>query len=138
MNGEITVLYVDDDPMSLRTRGGILDAYEGIDVVTERTVREGLERLADSNVECVLSDLDMPGLDGLAFLEAVRADYPNLPFIVYTGHESEVAVAATFEADATDYVCKSVGLISYDIVANRIVRSVEHYRMQQRFTPVEE
>ena len=136
MNGEITVLYVDDDPISLRTRGGVLDAYEGIDVVTERSARDGLERLADSDVECVLSDLEMPDLDGIAFLEAVRADRPNLPFIVFTGRESEAAISATFEAEATDYIFKSVGLVSYDLVAKRIERAVEHYRMQRRFPPV--
>jgi len=68
----------------------------------------------------VLSDLEMPGTDGLEFLSTIRAEHPGLPFILFTGNESEQTVTEAFDRGATDFVPKSVCAISEELLCRRI------------------
>jgi len=63
MPDPIRVLYVDDDDNSLEVRATILGEY-GLDVVTETTVTDAERRLEEGDVDCVLSDLEMPDATG--------------------------------------------------------------------------
>jgi len=136
MTDTIRVLYVDDDPASLRMRGEFIAEHERIDVVTESTVTAGLDRLESDDVDCVLSDVEMPGRDGLEFLECVRGRAPRFPFIVFCTDPSAALVEEALAAGATDCIPKSLPAISYRLLTHRIVDAVEHYRMQQRIAQV--
>lgn len=131
MTDEVRVLYVDDDETALRARGQLLEEHDRIEVITESDVDSGLEVLATTRIDCVLSDYEMPGQDGIGFLHSVRADYPDLPFIFFSGYNSEAVVAEAFSAGATDYLPKSICSISYELITNRIISAVEHYRLRQ-------
>lgn len=132
MDDSIRVLYVDDDPTSLRIRSELIGEHTRIEVVTESTVSAGLARLSTADVDCVLSDVDMPDRDGLDFLERVRDRDPYLPFILFSSNPSAELVDEAFEADATDCVPKSICTISHQLLAHRIVNAVEHYRRGRR------
>lgn len=136
MADEIRVLYVDDDPTALRTRGQLLGDHDRLSVICCADVDSGLAELADNHIDCVLSDYEMPDRDGMAFLRAVRAESPELPFIFFSSHDSEAVVTEALSTGATDYLPKSLCSISYELVANRIVNAVEHYRARQ--TPSEQ
>jgi two-component system OmpR family response regulator len=71
MNQHATVLVVDDDPDTVETMRDILEE-EGHTVLSARNGREALEVALRSVPDLVLLDLDMPVMDGRAFLEAVR------------------------------------------------------------------
>lgn len=131
MADEIRVLYVDDDPTALRTRGQLLAHHERLLVICCADVDSGLEELATNRIDCVLSDYEMPDRDGVEFLQAVRAEYPELPFIFFSSHASETVVTEVLSAGATDYLPKSLCSISYKLVTNRIVAAVEHYRARR-------
>lgn len=131
MADEIRVLYVDDDTTALRTRGRLLGNHKRLSVICRADVASGLGELATNRIDCILSDYEMPGRDGVEFLHAVRAEYPDLPFIFFSSHASETVVAETLSAGATDFLPKSLCSISYKLVTNRIVNAVEHYRAQQ-------
>lgn len=128
MTDRIRVLYVDDDVSSLEIRAEILEEDHGFDMVTAVDVEAAKDRLEESRIDCVLSDLEMPEQDGFDFLEYVREEYPNLPFILFTAHESEEVANRAIEAGATDYFPKSIINISYELLAHRIRQAVAQYR----------
>ncbi|SDF67559.1 PAS domain S-box protein [Halorientalis regularis] len=124
----ISVLHVDDDPAFLDLAGEMLDRTdEPLDVTTETNPRAALEQLAASSFDCVVSDYDMPQMDGLEFLRRVREDHPQLPFVLFTGKGSEEIASEAISAGVTDYLQKGPREDQYALLANRIVNSVEHH-----------
>ncbi len=87
----------------------------------------GLSEL-DDDTDCVVSDYEMPGRDGLEFLESVRADYPDLPFVLFTGKGSEEVASEAISAGVTDYMRKQPGSERFELLANRIENAVEAFR----------
>ena len=98
------------------------------DVETVHTAADGLARLAATDVDCIVSDYEMPGENGIDFLEAVREDHPDLPFILFTGKGSEEVASEAISAGATDYLQKRGGTDQYELLANRVRNAVEQYR----------
>jgi len=127
---EISVLHVDDETEFLAVASERLErADEGLSVATEDDPRAALDRLA--GIDCVVSDYQMPGLDGLRFLDAVRNEYPDLPFILFTGEGSEEVAADAISAGVTDYVQKGAGTEQYVLLANRVRKAVERVAAQR-------
>ncbi len=126
---QIRVLHVDDDPDLAEMAATFVEsADERFAVETAPSAGEGLERLADEEFDCIVSDYEMPGQDGIAFLETIRAEYPDLPFILYTGKGSEEVASEAISAGVTDYLQKETGTSQYTVLANRIANAVEQYR----------
>ncbi|QLH80229.1 hybrid sensor histidine kinase/response regulator [Halosimplex pelagicum] len=128
----IRVLHVDDDPdLSALVASALEREDDRFEVVTATNPDEGLERLAGERVDCVVSDYDMPGTNGIEFLERVRADRPDLPFILYTGKGSEEVASDAVSAGVTDYLQKGTGTDQYALLANRIDNAVSAARSRR-------
>jgi two-component system response regulator AtoC len=97
------VLVVDDEPAVLFTLKEVL-AERGHDPVTATGGREALGRL--DGVDVVITDLSMPGMDGLALLAAVRERDASLPVVLLTAHGSEKVAVRAMKAGAYDYAAK--------------------------------
>jgi PAS domain S-box-containing protein len=93
-----------------------------------------LDILAADPIDCIVSDYEMPGQNGIEFLEAVREDHPDLPFLLYTGKGSEEVASDAVSAGVTDYMQKESGTDQYTVLANRIVNVVERYHARQAAT----
>jgi PAS domain S-box-containing protein len=125
----ISILHVDDDPDVAETTASSLErAGEEVRVETAPSVEAGLERLEDGRFDCVVSDHDVPGTDGIGFLDAVRERYPELPFVLFTGAGSEAVASEAISAGVTDYVQKQAGDDQYALLLNRIRTAVEASR----------
>ena len=138
--GEIRVLHVDDDSDFLEVASTFLErADEDLTVVTETSVAAGLERLeGPDRFDCVVSDYDMPGKNGLGFLKRVRDRHPELPFVLFTGKGSEEIASEAISAGVTDYLQKETGTDQYTVLANRIRNVVEGSRSERVLRRTEE
>jgi PAS domain S-box-containing protein len=121
----IRVLHVDDDSALAETAAAFVErASDRIEVETVHRAAAALDRLRASDVDCVVSDYDMPRCNGIELLEAVREAYPDLPFILFTGKGSEEAASDAISAGVTDYLQKERGTDQYEILAHRITNAV--------------
>jgi PAS domain S-box-containing protein len=129
----IHVLHVDDDPAFLDLVSRFLERTdEGITVVSVDDAAAALDRLeGDDRIECVLSDYEMPGMDGLEFLSCVRDRCPRLPFILYTGRGDEATATEAITRGVSDYVQKDVDATHYLKLGVRIRREVERARAER-------
>ena len=128
---EIRVLHVDDEPDFAEVTAEFLERDDDrFTVETALSGADGLEQLTPA-VDCVVSDYDMPGMNGLEFLEAVREEYPELPFILFTGKGSEEVASEALTLGATDYLQKGPGTDQYELLANRISRAVGQFRTER-------
>ncbi|MFC4447710.1 PAS domain-containing protein [Halorussus aquaticus] len=129
--GRIRVLHVDDEPAFADTAAEFLEREDDrFTVETASNAGAGVARLAEREFDCIVSDYDMPGKNGLEFLEAVRADHPDLPFILFTGKGSEEVASDAISAGVTDYLQKERGTDQYTVLANRIQNAVERTRAE--------
>jgi PAS domain S-box-containing protein len=129
----IRVLHVDDEPDLADMVATFLEtADDRLSVTTAKSATEGLDRLSTEAFDCVVSDHDMPGQNGIEFLEAVRASDPDLPFILYTGKGSEEVASDAISAGVTDYLQKEHGTDHYAVLANRVSNAVASDRAERR------
>ena len=129
--GTVRVLHVDDDPALAELVATYLEREsDAIEVLTEHDPAAALDRLEAGNVDCVVSDYDMPGADGLELLEAVRERRPDLPFILFTGKGSEEIASEAITAGVTDYLQKERSPEQYAVLANRVENAVAQHRSQ--------
>ncbi|MFY4815654.1 PAS domain S-box protein [Haloarcula sp. AONF1] len=125
----IRVLHVDDEPGLVDMAATFLEREDNrIDVRTANSPTDGLEILGEYELDCIVSDYDMPQANGIEFLEAVREEYPELPFILYTGKGSEEIASEAISSGVTDYLQKESGTTQYTVLANRIQNVVEQYQ----------
>jgi PAS domain S-box-containing protein len=128
----IRVLLVeDDDALADLTETYLVREDDAFEVTTEAAAEPALDSLSDRDVDCIVSDHDMPGMNGLEFLDAVRDRHPELPFVLFTGKGSEEIAAEAVSAGVTDYLQKGSGTEQYAVLANRVRNAVEKRRSQQ-------
>jgi len=131
--GPIRVLHVDDDPAFAETAAALLEREDDrFEVETAAGAEEGERLLSASTFDCVVSDYDMPGRNGIEFLEAVRDDDPAIPFILFTGKGSEAVASEAISAGVTDYLQKGGGTEQYELLAHRITNAVDQHRTARR------
>jgi two-component system, NtrC family, response regulator AtoC len=99
------VLVVDDEPRACSALQGLL-RQQGYEVATADNAFRGLELLGELRPHVVLTDLRMPGLDGLAFLHSVRAAAPGTRIIVMTGFGSVDLAVDAMKRGADDFLEK--------------------------------
>ncbi len=127
------VLLVDDEREVGELGAELLEAADAaLEVTTATSVDDGLSALDDGAFDCVVSDYDMPGRDGIAFLEAVRERHGDLPFVLFTAKGSEEVASDALSAGATDYLQKERGRDQYELLANRVANAVEQRRARRR------
>jgi PAS domain S-box-containing protein len=102
----------------------------GLEVTTVESAAAALEELESGDVDCVVSDFDMPGADGLELLESVRERDPDIPFVLFTGKGSEEIASEAISAGVTDYLQKQTTSDQFALLANRIERAVTECRTE--------
>jgi DNA-binding NtrC family response regulator len=122
---EIRILLVDDDETFLRVLGGVL-AASGYSVLSAHSGAEALARLEKEPADVVLSDLVMPGMDGVELVGLLRDSHPGTPVLLMTAFSEDDEIARGIEAGAVDFLPK--GASPRELVA-RIRRALETRRV---------
>ncbi len=129
------VLVVDDEP-AVRTALRVNLGRAGFEVVLCERADEALDRLRESGADIVLSDIRMPGMDGLELLETLRPSHPDLPVVLMTGFGSVDTAVRAMKAGAFDYIIKPIEKDELIVVLERalekrsLVAEVEKLRAE--------
>ena len=100
-----TVLIVDDSVVDRKLAGGCIKKC-GLEVAFACDGREALELMADDLPDVVLTDLQMPEMDGLELTKQIRKLHRHVPVILMTAHGNEEVAVSAFKAGAASYVPK--------------------------------
>ena len=101
-----TVLVVDDTPVDRRKAGGLVEEGLGWPVAYAEDGLTALAAIGEKVPSVVLTDLQMPEMDGLELVEAIRSRHPSLPVVLMTAHGSEEVAVRALRAGAASYVPK--------------------------------
>ncbi|MBU0479418.1 response regulator [bacterium] len=85
MSDKLRILIVDDDQRMARTLKDIL-TVKGHEAVVAHSGHEALEKMAETHFDCLLSDIKMPGINGVELFRAVRKTRPDLPVVLMTAY----------------------------------------------------
>ena len=107
---EPTILVVDDSAVDRLVARRLLEKHGGWRVTQAGDGAEALEAIAHSAPVLVLTDLQMPRVDGLSLVEQVRERFPRVPVVLMTGHGSVRLPSTALRAGAASYVPKKRNL----------------------------
>ncbi|MEM0449432.1 MAG: PAS domain S-box protein [Methanomassiliicoccales archaeon] len=102
----VRVLCVDDEQDVLELTKAFLEEKGNVQVVTCLSAIEALRLLETTEFTAIISDYQMPEMDGLSLLKEVREKWPNLPFILFTGRGREEVAIDAYKNGADSYVMK--------------------------------
>lgn len=103
-----TALIVDDSAVDRRLAGVLLEKNSSLKVTYANDGKAALESISNSLPDIVVTDMQMPEINGLELVESIRAHYPNLPVILMTAQGSEEIAVSALQRGAASYVPKSV------------------------------
>jgi PAS domain S-box-containing protein len=102
----IPILYVDDEPVLLDIAKIYLERSGTLQVDTAVSAAEAIGMLKSRKYDGIISDYQMPGMDGIEFLKYIRAEWNDLPFILFTGKGREEVVINALNNGADSYLQK--------------------------------
>src|SRR5438552_7153277 len=125
-----TILIVDDDPALLQALPQVLYLrLDGIEVHTSDSALEALKLIREYNYDAIVSDIRMPGMDGLELLEKIQELRPDTPTLLITGHgEHDLAVRA-LRGGAYDFIQKP---IDRDYLVAALQRAIQTYQLRRK------
>lgn len=100
-----TILLIDDD-LSLLDGLALAFEDEGHEVLTAPDGARGWAAATDKDPELVISDVNMPGMDGFTLCRKLREAGNDVPIVLLTARDNEIDEALGLELGADDYVCK--------------------------------
>lgn len=126
MDKSIKILVVDDFPTMRRIVRNLLKELEFVNVDEAEDGAVGLEKLKGGNYGFVVSDWNMPNMDGLAMLKAIRADpaLAKLPVLMVTAEAKKENIIAAAQAGANGYVVKPFTAVTLEEKITKIFEKI--------------
>ena len=103
-------IWIAEDDRSLRWVMEKAIRREDIKVRSFENGEDLLEALVNDQPEIIISDIRMPGMDGLELLQRIHADHPNMPIIITTAHSDLDSAVAAYHIGAFEYLPKPFDL----------------------------
>jgi PAS domain S-box-containing protein len=128
----ISVLFVDDEPPLLDITQIFLEKDGRMQVTLSESARDALVKLESGIYDIIVSDYEMPEMNGIDFLKAVKARNLNLPFIIFTGRGREHVAIEALNFGASFYLQKGGDPKSqFAELRNMIVQAVERKKAEE-------
>ncbi len=131
---QFNILIIDDEK---NIREGLADAMEleGYHAVVAENGKAGLARIAEGDIDLVITDLRMPEVTGEEVLAKVTAENPGVPVIVLTGHGSIDAAVEAMRNGAYDFLTKPLNLDQLTMIVKRALEgrllAMQHRQLQE-------
>src|SRR5882724_6265566 len=130
----LCVLIIDDNLGSLELLESAL-RQPGIDIITASDPEQGLDLVITRHPQIVLTDLLMPGMNGLEVLSRVMEIDPSTDVVLMTAHYSSETAVEAIKKGASDYLNKP---ISIALVREKIAKLIEAAKQRQRTLQIED
>ena len=131
-----TVLIVDDSSTDRRFAGGLLSKIEGLNVEYAVDGGDALMKMELHVPDLVVTDLDMPSINGLELVQVIRQAYPIVPVILMTARGSEDFAVKALKAGASSYVPKRQLTFQLAETVNQVLQAAHrdrtHLRLKRR------
>lgn len=135
----IRALYVDDEPALLDIAKLFLEESGEISVDIAPDVREAEQCLASNEYDVVISDYQMPAINGLEFLKRLRSRGCNIPFILFTGRGREEVVIEALNSGADFYLQKGGAPVAqFTELKHYVKQGVQRHRSEKAMRESEE
>ncbi|MCX6697173.1 MAG: PAS domain S-box protein, partial [Methanoregula sp.] len=139
MAEKIRVLYVDDEPLLLEVGKQFLEKSGDFAVTTATSAPDAIRLLEQETFDTIVSDYQMPEMDGIEFLKQIKAEGNTTPFIIITGKGYEKVVIAALNAGADGYFQKSGDpKLHFAELSQKIKKAVKSRRMEKALVESEE
>jgi PAS domain S-box-containing protein len=127
-----SILYVDDEKTLLELGRLFLEKDGTMTVETLTSAGAALDRIASGQFDAIISDYQMPEIDGIEFLKAVRSRFGNLPFILFTGRGREEVMIQAINNGVDFYLQKGGDVkAQFAELAHKVKMAVERRRAEQ-------
>ena len=128
----LQILYVDDDPALLEICKIFLEAQGMMLVDTAISAGVALQKIKEKPYDAIVSDYEMPSMNGIQFLKLLRSSGDSLPFIVFTGKGREEIVIEAFNSGADSYVQKGGSpKAQFAELGHKILKGVDRRNAEQ-------
>jgi PAS domain S-box-containing protein len=128
------VLYVDDEPVLLEIVKIFLEKTKEFTIDVTTSVNDVLKSEKLKSYDAIISDYQMPGMDGISFLKYVHTEFGDIPFIIFTGKGKEEVVIAALNNGADFYITKgSDPRFQFDELANNIKKAVKRRQIREEY-----
>lgn len=129
----INILHVDDCQNDVElTKFQLTRLQRDLSIDWAESAVRAIKSLEGAQYDCMLCDFQMPGMDGLQLLQALREKGVNIPIIFFTGQGNEEVAATALRIGADDYYTKDAGIAHYQRLLNSIQRVVEARDQKER------
>jgi PAS domain S-box-containing protein len=120
----LKILAVDDD-LKIREMIGQMLFHLGYECKMAANVKEALGFLQQEHFSIVISDVRMPGMDGIELLKEIKSTYPDIAVISITGYSNDYTFMDMINAGASDFILKPFSKDELEAKVNRIIREKE-------------
>jgi sigma-B regulation protein RsbU (phosphoserine phosphatase) len=129
MGKEMVKILVVDDEEGIRRQLTAILREEGYSAESAANGTEAIAIIKKQYFDIVITDLMMPGIDGMELLRHIKKDYPNTVVVMITAHGSERIAVEAIKAGAYDYIPKPFSYPEEMLAV--IERAVEHLRLKK-------
>lgn len=132
-------IWIIDDDRAMRWVLEKTFKEEGFDVSSFEEAQSALEQLHQFTPDVILTDIRMPGIDGLSFLSKVKNSHPDLPVIIMTAHSDLESAVSSYQTGAFEYLPKPFDIDEALALVNRAIMHINKLQQQEsaKVTPIQ-
>jgi len=133
MQHNLNIVIVDDEIVNLLLLENIVNAEGYEKVSTFDSSPEAIEYIQNNKVDVLITDFNMPHMDGIALLEQAKERYPDLVSIMITANNDNEMMHRALEAGVTDFLIKPISPIVFKLRLNNILELKNSLNLTQHF-----